>query len=204
MKNIEIYLVRHGETEWNRAGRMQGTQDSPLTEKGQQQTLKMGECLARLLNGAGEIPMLSSPLGRTRQTAANICQAMGRDFQTCQFDDLLREIDLGDWEGLNFAEIDQRFPGERAARDRDKWNYTAHSGESYKLMEDRIRQWFLNWFPGAISTKPLIVISHGGTGRILRGLYTGLGQAETLTLDQPQDVVFRLSDGEIERINVND
>lgn len=204
MKNIEIYLVRHGETEWNRAGRMQGVMDSPLTDKGHEQTRKMGECLARLLDDAKNTSMVSSPLGRTRQTATNICKAIGRDIETCQYDNLLREIDLGDWEGLDFAEIDQRYPGERGERERNKWRYNAHSGESYKSMNDRVQQWFATWFPGDTINAPLIVISHGGTGRILRGLYAGLSEAETLAQDLPQDVAFRLLGGNIERINVND
>lgn len=71
-----IYLVRHGETEWNRAGRMQGQLDSPLTERGQAQARAVGETLAELTNGANGLALVASPLGRTMATATIIAEAL--------------------------------------------------------------------------------------------------------------------------------
>ena len=72
-----IYLVRHGETEWNRIGRMQGHLDAPLTMRGEAQARAVGETLCEL--GVDGFHMVASPLGRTRATAAIIAQALGRD-----------------------------------------------------------------------------------------------------------------------------
>ena len=70
---MKIYLVRHGETEWNRAGRMQGHLDAPLTMRGEAQARAVGETLREL--GVGGFSMVASPLGRTRATAAIIARA---------------------------------------------------------------------------------------------------------------------------------
>ena len=65
-----IYLVRHGEREWNRTGRMQGQLDSPPTERGQAQARAVGETPAELINGANGLALVASPLGLTMATPA--------------------------------------------------------------------------------------------------------------------------------------
>ncbi|MBL8705407.1 MAG: histidine phosphatase family protein, partial [Rhodospirillales bacterium] len=65
-----IYLLRHGETLWNAEGRIQGQRDSVLSPRGERQASAMGRRLAGLLNGRADVALVSSPLGRTRQTAA--------------------------------------------------------------------------------------------------------------------------------------
>ena len=65
----EIYLVRHGETEWNAQGRFQGCLNSPLTPNGREQARQIGMLLARVLNGYRGVTMHVSPLGRTCDTA---------------------------------------------------------------------------------------------------------------------------------------
>lgn len=67
--NAEIYLVRHGETEWNAQGRFQGCLDSPLTPNGREQARQFGVLLARVLNGYRGVTMHVSSLGRACETA---------------------------------------------------------------------------------------------------------------------------------------
>ncbi len=67
--DAEIYLVRHGETEWNTQGRFQGGLDSPLTRNGREQARQFGLLLARVLDGSRNFAMHVSPLGRTCETA---------------------------------------------------------------------------------------------------------------------------------------
>ncbi|MCH7942426.1 MAG: histidine phosphatase family protein [Proteobacteria bacterium] len=86
-----IYLVRHGETEWNRAGRMQGQLDSPLTARGEAQALRIGETLCELLDGV-DFELVASPLGRTRATAAIIARALDRDPEAMTTDERLMEM----------------------------------------------------------------------------------------------------------------
>jgi probable phosphoglycerate mutase len=191
---VKIYLVRHGETEWNRAGRMQGHLDAPLTMRGEAQARAVGETLREL--GVGGFSMVASPLGRTRATAAIIARALGRDPEAITTDHRLMEMTWGAWDGLTNAEIEARDPGALARREADHWNYRPPvGGESYARVALRVA----DWLAGLDEDRPRIVVSHGGTGRVLRGLYGGLSQAETLAQDEPQDAFHRLHDGQIGR-----
>jgi len=205
MNNTVIYLLRHGETEWNKVGRLQGQLASPLTEKGRMQAHKMGECLARELNGETSYSMVCSTLGRTRETAGIVCLALGFEYGRCTFDDLIMEISQGDWDGYTVDELEEKFPEGRAAYNLDKWHTVPPSGESNAMMEDRARQWFAalpESSDSPDSPDPLIVVSHGAMGRVLRGHYAGLSQDEMLSLNRPQDAIFKLSGGTIEEIPV--
>ena len=100
-----IYLVRHGETEWNLARRYQGWSDSPLTERG----LGQAEAIGRLLCSLPEAR--SAPLvAGARRTAEIICECLGRS-EPLRFDDRLREISLGSWDGRHRSEIAALRPG---------------------------------------------------------------------------------------------
>ena len=99
-----LYLVRHGETEWNRAGRMQGGLDSPLTARGRDQARRIGLLLRDLIGRPEDCAMVVSPLGRARQTAGIIAEAMGIDGGLFVVDPLVREVTWGDWNGLKAAD----------------------------------------------------------------------------------------------------
>ena len=86
---LQVYLVRHGETQWNAERRIQGQSDSPLTEKGVQQAWQVAE-RARTL---GITHVISSDLGRTQQTARIIADACGCDVT---LEPRLRELDMGE------------------------------------------------------------------------------------------------------------
>jgi len=192
-----IYLVRHGETEWNHAGRVQGHRDSPLTTRGEGQARRVGQTLARLIGVGDGFAMVASPLGRVRRTAAIIRTEMGLAPDECPTDDRLMEITWGDWDGLTRDEIEVRDPGALADRRQNHWRYVPPGGESYAMVATRVR----DWLDGVASGARLVVFAHGTAGRVLRGLYAGLGEAETLALDEPQDAFFRLHGGAIERID---
>ena len=192
-----IYLVRHGETEWNRAGRMQGQLDSPLTARGEAQALRIGETLCELLDGV-DFEMVASPLGRTRATAAIIARALDRDPEAMTTDERLMEMTWGDWDGLSRAEIEARDPDAWARRKADRWNYPPPGGgESYAMVARRVGDWLASLGPD----RSLIVVCHGGAGRVVRGLYGGLTEAETLAQEEPQDAFHLLRDGLIGRID---
>lgn len=189
-----MYLVRHGETLWNREGRVQGHLDSPLSPRGEDQARRVGRALRPLVDD--DFAMVSSPLGRTRQTAAIISTALARDPVACRHDDRLKEITWGEWDGLTREEIEIQSPGELDLRRIEHWTYPPPGGESYEMLAARVALW-LDEVPAVAR---LVVVAHGAMGRVLRGLYAGLSQADTLALDEPQDAFFRLSDGGIERI----
>lgn len=100
---MKIYLTRHGETEWNLIGKMQGRQNSELTELGKQQADWLGE---RLKDMAIDV-ICSSPSGRAIETAQRIKGDRTIEIET--YADLM-EIHLGSWEGMYHDDIEAQFP----------------------------------------------------------------------------------------------
>lgn len=95
---LTVYLVRHGETEWNRAGRCQGVTDIPLTEKGIQQA----QAVAQVFASQRLSCILSSPLQRAQETANRIATPHGL---ACETVPGLQEWDQGELEGLTGAQL---------------------------------------------------------------------------------------------------
>ncbi|CCK00926.1 Phosphoglycerate mutase [Cronobacter sakazakii 701] len=85
---LQVYLVRHGETQWNAERRIQGQSDSPLTEKGERQAMQV----AQRAKALGITHIITSDLGRTQRTAEIIAQGCGCDVI---LDPRLRELDMG-------------------------------------------------------------------------------------------------------------
>lgn len=193
----ELYLLRHGQTVWNSHGRMQGQQDSPLTWKGITQARACGDILARRLARPADFTLVSSPLGRAWQTATIVAEALGREPDEIHREPRLMEVRFGDWEGLTWEEIEAREPGAVAHRRATRWTHRPPGGETYAEVAGRIGDWL-----GAVEPDAkLIVIGHGLAGRILRGLFLGLSHEEIFALEEPQDALFHLSDGDVVRLS---
>ncbi|MDP1751787.1 MAG: histidine phosphatase family protein [Reyranella sp.] len=201
-----IYLFRHGETAWNAERRAQGHLDSPLTAAGQVQARAMGATLAEELRQAGYessgVVVRASPLGRVRETLAIAAEAAGLAHDEQCFDHRLREMSWGDWDGLNGAEIEAGWPGAMAARRLDHWNYQPPRGESYVMAAQRAQP-ALDDIAALAVERPVAVFAHGGIGRVLRGLFLRVPDAEILTMDQPQDAFYRLHRGAAARIGTS-
>ncbi|HEY3561810.1 MAG TPA: histidine phosphatase family protein [Kribbella sp.] len=180
---LTVYLARHGQTEWNVAGRRQGRLDSPLTPHGVEQANRN----ARLLAGEGIDAVFSSPLGRAHRTATVISSELGLPMLIA---DDLAEIDHGSWSGLTTTEIDARWPGERAAREQDKYTFRFPAGESYADAEVRAGRALAEIAQSGVR-RPLVV-SHEMIGRML---LRQLGVPEALGMRQPSDVVYRVQAG---------
>src|SRR5258708_35568968 len=149
-----ILLVRHGETEWNRMRRYQGWSDSPLTERGIAEAQAIGRALASF-PGAISASLVASPIGRARHTAEIIHSHLG-GVMSVQFDDRLREISLGSWEGLDRAELSTRAPGIFDDDGHYEWYFRTPDGEPYEAFSARIADWL-----GSTGEAPLIVVTHG-------------------------------------------
>ena len=188
----EIYLIRHGETEWNAQGRFQGKLDSALTDTGVSQAEAIGRRLAEL--NLSFDAFVSSPLGRTRQTAAII--AGSANLPAAQYDDRLAEVSLGSWDGLTHIDIDAQWPGLLDGSTPFDWFFRSPDGESYDAAFQRSEGWLRE------QQGVTVAVSHGLVSRIIRGAYSGLSKTDALSLPVPQDVVWRLSDGRIEPISV--
>jgi broad specificity phosphatase PhoE len=160
-----IYYIRHGETEWNATGRLQGTQDVPLSEKGMQQAVAAGAILNGLLardgREASSMPFVSSPLGRARATMELVRGTLGLLAEGYTADDRLREIGYGQWESMTLEQAEARDPVLYARRLADKWTVAAPGGESYAEVQARVSDWY------AQVSGATVVVAHGGTARTL-------------------------------------
>jgi probable phosphoglycerate mutase len=190
----EICLLRHGETEWNVAGRLQGSLDSPLTPLGREQARRLGAVLARRLGGHRAPRMQTSPLGRAQETAAIVAQQLGSPMNIA-VEPRLREITVGSWDGLTKAEVAARFSDRLEGTTRFDWYFRAPDGESYAAARERVRAWL------GEQSGPVIAVSHGVTGRLIRGAYLGLGRDDTLSLSAAHDVAWLLRDGRVEALS---
>jgi broad specificity phosphatase PhoE len=187
-----IYLVRHGQTEFNQEKRFQGRLDSPLTANGMAQAHAVGHRLRALVApGIGWV-IETSPQGHALHTAQIVRAVMGIAADPV-IDDRLREVSLGSWDGLCRDEIELKWPGAMLASSRQSWAERCPDGESVQQAIDRCTAWLASQREG----RRCIVVSHGITGSIIRGVYAGLSVAEMLRLPVPQDSFFELSHGRI-------
>lgn len=187
-----IVLIRHGETAWNAERRLQGHLDIDLNREGERQA----RALAAALAGEHFDVLVSSDLARAAQTA----KALGEDRgQPLYIDGRLRERCYGGFEGLLYAEIEQRFPAEFAAwqaRDVDAQLPPGQNrGETFREFHDRVVPAILGWAadnPG----KSLALVAHGG---VLECAYRA---ALGLPLETPRD--FKIHNASINRFLVRD
>lgn len=156
------YLVRHGETEWNRTGRMQGHLGVPLNAEGRHQAT----LLAGRLRNVEFSAIYSSDLARAAETARII--ADGRDLAITADSDL-REFSGGEWEGLTLEEIETRHPGLLAERIEAGGNmgWSAPGGESAIDALQRVRRFSTRANAKLDAGENILVVAHGGTLRAL-------------------------------------
>ncbi len=191
MSRPPIYFLRHGETDYNAAGRLQGRLDIPLNAKGRGQAARNGGVLAELIDEPGSVHYISSPLLRTRQTmqiARGCLKLPETPFDT---DERLLEIDFGRWEGKVWDEIKRDDTDAYAARQADGFNHAVPEGESYAMVMARVQAWF------ADVVRPTVVVAHGGIMRCLRGHVLGLPPEAILHLTVPQDKVMLIDGGAV-------
>jgi broad specificity phosphatase PhoE len=187
--SLTIYFIRHGETDWNAEARYQGQVDIPLNDTGRGQALRNGQALRALRPGLADADFVSSPLGRTRETMSIVREALGLDMTGVRFDERLREMSYGHWEGQLAADLPRIDPEGVAARARDWWHWRPQGGESYEDLTARVSAWL------ATVTRDTVVSSHGGVSRALRGAVVPVDRAEVPRLAVPQDRVLVLRRG---------
>jgi len=191
---VELFVLRHGETTWNREGRMQGHLNAPLTELGVEQAVTQRNIMAEQdLSG---FCVLSSPSGRAVETAAIALGPLVTEITT---DTDLREVGVGEWTGRLRAEL----------IDPTEWQVTADGvlelynmapgGEGLAGLEARCAQ-FLARLEG-----PHVLVTHGITSRMIRALALGHGPNVTLAMlsEMPggQGVVYHVKDGRQKRLS---
>ncbi len=183
-----IYLLRHGQTEWNAERRVQGALDSPLTAHGVVQARNMGRALQGLVLRQSNWDLVASPLGRAACTAGIIAGMLDLPLR---FDARLREISLGIWDGMLADDVKARFPD---AERRLNWTFHSPDGESFAEVAARGREWLSS------ITGPTIAVAHGILGYVVRNLYLGQDELRDEKAHTSQDGIYSLRDGRIEFI----
>lgn len=189
-----VYFVRHGQTDWNAEGRLQGQTDTELNDVGRRQASRNGVLLRRLVPDPEAFDFVASPLKRTRETMERVREAMGLAPSAYRTDPRLMEVHYGGWEGSTLAEIEEREPGSIGRRDRDKWNFLppGDDAESYEMLLARVKPW--------VDTlrSPTICVTHGGIIRIVFVMLEGMAGSKAAALEIPQDRVLKLQDGRLD------
>jgi probable phosphoglycerate mutase len=193
-----LYVLRHGETAWNTERRMQGTKNSALTERGRAQAIAMGRALkAELAREPGPTLFLRSPLGRTRETSEIVGRELGIAAGEWRDDPRFAELSYGEWEGFTWKEIEASHPNALSQWRADPHGFCPPGGESHFELRRRSAAALADIIASNTRT---VVVSHGVSGAVLRGLNLGLDAKAMFVLENPQDAFFRLTHGAEERI----
>lgn len=186
-----LLVIRHGETQWNVAGRLQGSRDTPLTVNGVRQAQAVAVRLSETVAQFEDPAFWVSPLGRARQTASILADIWALPFDRFAEVPRLAERNYGVWEGRLHGEIEQDLPDQYGAHVSDPWDYSMPDGESRTALTGRLLAWLKTLDPGRVH----VAVTHSGCLRALRGLYTRAARAEILAYREPQTAAFLLTDG---------
>lgn len=185
---IALYLVRHGETDWNREARYQGQRDVPLNNTGRAQARAIGRTLKGLVPNILEFDFVASPLMRAIETMRILRTELGLPPDDFRRDAILMELNYGTWEGELAADLELSDPAGVAAKAADPFHWRPKGGESYADLANRVSNWV-----GTLN-QPVIAVAHGGVSRVARGLILRLEEREVPFLDVPQDKALLLAD----------
>ena len=165
-----LFIARHGETVFNKIARMQGQAEvhTPLTWEGCVQARDMGVALGEYL-GSDPLPELwSSSAGRALQTLAIVAEQIGADWHIAHRDDRLLEIDVGSWSSRTYADIAAEI-GPIVDMEHRLFSVRPTGGEWYDDVAARLARWLAD----QAFEQDMLVICHGMTARVLRGLLLG-------------------------------
>lgn len=184
-----MFVVLHGQTEWNRDGRLQGQHDSPLTDEGRRQSTRAGQIIKAHAGHRVDVRIMTSPLQRAQTTAQIIADVLGFPSAAIETDPRIGELALGEWEGCTRAEIHARWPERMHGGTHNSWYFRAPGGESYEAVTARLSSWLAAFG----DNDRLIAVSHGIAARVLRGIYRKLSFEELCLLPVVRDAPYRLS-----------
>lgn len=190
-----IFIIRHGETHWNKSHRFQGQKDSPLTLNGINQIRAVSHTLRKHVQKFDHFQIFASPLGRTRQSAAILCEEVGLEFNEVEFVDQLKERHYGHWQGRLRKDVENFYSDEFVSSQNDPWEYRiAGGGESLHDVAQRL----ISWLSEQSFLRPTIIMTHSGTGRVLRRQYLQASLSEFLAYDEPQTSMFKLEEQSVD------
>ncbi|MFB2562159.1 histidine phosphatase family protein [Rhizobium sp. IMFF44] len=184
-----LYVIRHGQTDWNAERRLQGQKDIDLNAIGREQARQNGVDLAEIL-AFENIPFdfVASPLRRTRETMEIVRQAMGLPPKNYSTDDRLVEVSFGAWEGFTLKELKSTEPDRLAERKANKWDFIppGEDAESYEILSWRVGSWL------ASVDRPTVCVTHGGVIRTLFRLIGDVEKEEAAEIPIHQDQILKV------------
>ncbi|EGQ7793326.1 histidine phosphatase family protein [Vibrio parahaemolyticus] len=191
-----IFVLRHGETEFNADKKLQGHCNSSLTSKGSDQARRVGTTLKQYVENR-PFRVYSSTLGRALQTSQIVCEELNYSYENLNKEPRLKEFSLGEWEQRTIPSLEQEIPNLLAQND---WYLQAPNCETYESVRERLS----SWLSDVAHDEDIVVVSHGLTGIVLRGLLLGMDYTQVWQQDLPQDAFFIIEDGRITRVNCVD
>ncbi|MGH6767889.1 MAG: histidine phosphatase family protein [Xanthobacteraceae bacterium] len=165
MPRPTLYYIRHGLTDWNIEGRLQGGHDIPLNERGRAQAQQcagiLRDLFARQSRAADDFHYVSSPLVRASETMDIVRTGLGLPKEGYARELRLKEIAFGEWEGLTYLDVLKRDRTVVDKRESEKWLFRPPGGETYEEVAQRVGEWY------ATLDRDAVVTAHGGTARAL-------------------------------------
>ena len=194
-----LILVRHGESEWNRAGRIQGQINSPLTDLGINQAKAIREYLSGILLNQ-QLEIYTSPLDRALQTAEIIAQGIDHPSSKIIIEERLNDFNLGEISGtFGWDKVAEIFPEQAQLRLQDPMRFHPSGGESGAEFEARLRS-LLEDLKDDGTLK--LMVSHGIVNKFIRGILKNLSGKEMVELGESQNTIYRLEEGEETEIKI--
>lgn len=194
-----LILVRHGESEWNRAGRIQGQVNSPLTDLGINQAKAIREYLSGILLNQ-QLEIYTSPLDRALQTAEIIAQGIEYPSRKIIIEERLNDFNLGEISGtFGWDKVAEIFPEQAQLRLQDPMRFHPSGGESGAEFEARLRS-LLEDLKDDGTLK--LMVSHGIVNKFIRGILKNLSGKEMVELGESQNTIYRLEQGEETEIKI--
>jgi broad specificity phosphatase PhoE len=157
LREVQLWLIRHGETEWSRSGQHTSRTDLPLTAAGERQALALRDMLA----GVHPVLVLSSPRHRALRTAELA------DLSVDAIDDDLVEWDYGEYEGLTTQQVRERVPGWSL------WTHPMPGGETPAQITARADR-VLTRAAARLAEGPVVLVGHGHMSRVLGARWAGM------------------------------
>ena len=194
-----LILVRHGESEWNRAGRIQGQVNSPLTDLGINQAKATRDYLSGILLNQ-QLEIYTSPLDRALQTAEIIAQGIDYPSRKIIIEERLNDFNLGEISGtFGWDKVAEIFPEQAQLRLQDPMRFHPSGGESGAEFEARLRSLLEDLMDDGTLK---LMVSHGIVNKFIRGILKNLSGKEMVELGESQNTIYRLEQGEETEIKI--
>ena len=194
-----LILVRHGESEWNREGRVQGQFDSPLTEMGVVQAKSVSRYLSGVLLKE-PLRIYTSPLERASETASIIAEELQYPKEKIIIEQRLNDFNLGVIAGTyGWDKVAEMYPDLARMRLQDPLRFHPPGGECGADFEARLRSFLDDLQDDGITN---LLVSHGIVNKFIRGIRRNLKGEEIIALGESQDTIYCLDHEQEKEINL--